>query len=72
MEKKMSAVSNLLYRFSSRGLYWPAVYGSVFGINVFHFSTFVSAFLGATIGYLLIMPNKNSRHCLISRLEECF
>ena len=56
MEKEMSAISQLLYRFSSRGLIWPAIFGSVFGNCVLPFSTFVSAFIGAFIGYLLILP----------------
>lgn len=56
MEKQMSIFSNLLYRFSSRGILWPAIYGSIFGICVLHFSTFVSAFIRALIGYLLMFP----------------
>ena len=56
MEKEMSTISQLLYRFSSRGLYWPAIFGAVFGICVLPFGTFVSALIGAFIGYLLILP----------------
>lgn len=56
MEKEMSKISQLLYRFSSRGLYWPAIFGSVFGNCVLPFSTFISALIGAFIGYLLILP----------------
>lgn len=56
MEKQMGIIANLIYRFSSRGMLWPAIYGSVFGICVFPFATFVSAFIGALIGYLLILP----------------
>ena len=52
----MSAFEQLLYKFSSRGILWPAIYGSVFGITVFPFGTFVSAFIGALIGYLLMLP----------------
>ena len=55
-EKQMSPFSQLIYRFSSRGLLWPAIYGSVFGICIFHFSTFISALIGCFIGYLLILP----------------
>ena len=55
-EKQMGPLSQLVYRFSSRGIIWPAIYGSVFGICVFHFSTFVSALIGCLIGYLLILP----------------
>ena len=56
MEKEMSAINQLLYRFSSRGIYWPAIFGSVFGNCVLPFSTFVSSLIGAFIGYLLILP----------------
>ena len=56
MEKEMSTISQLLYKFSSSGLYWPAIFGSVFGNCVLPFSTFVSALIGGFIGYLLILP----------------
>ena len=56
MEKEMGALANLIYRFSSRGILWPALYGVVFGINVLPFGTILSAVLGVVIGYVLILP----------------
>lgn len=56
MEKLMSPGSRLLYKFSSRGLAWPAILGAVSGICLFGFKWYISAIIGIAIGYILIFP----------------
>lgn len=56
MEKQMSPGNRLLYKFSSRGLLWPAILGAAAGMCLFHFSWYIDAIIGIVIGYLLIFP----------------
>lgn len=56
MEKQMSSGSRLLYKFSSRGLAWPAILGAVSGLCLFGYRWYISAIIGIAIGYILILP----------------
>lgn len=56
MEKQMSPGCRLLYKFSSRGLLWPAIFGAAAGMCLFSFSWYINAIIGIVIGYLLIFP----------------
>ena len=56
MEKQMNVLFVYLYKFSSRGLLWPVLFGSVFGLNVLPFNNLINSCIGILIGCLLSLP----------------
>ena len=54
MNNGINPVIGMLYKFSSRGIIWPLLCGSAFGIVVFPFSTFIDSFIGIVLAYVIM------------------